>query len=459
MPSIDSGDPSHAPADGAPTLRRTGLAASLGLNRRVAPARPAPEETPRSAALDHRTESIESRAGWTVAVASLLIMSIGFGTPYVVVVGLKPIAAEMGWPRAVPSLANALAYIGAGVGGIAMGWLADRIGVLLPALIGSVMVGLGAMLASAGGEWQLYLGHGLLIGLLGNSATFAPLMANVSRWFDRNRGAALALVAAGQQIAGAVWPPLFRYTIDHAGWRATLFWYGAFVLVSAVPLCLLLRRPPAPSASAIAAEPARNSQVLGLPPNLVQGLICLAIVCCCVAMAMPMGHVVAFCSDLGFAPARGAEMLSLLLACAFFSRILWGRLSDRIGGLSTVLLGSTCQAIFLAGYLVVDNLVGLYLVSAAFGLGFGGIVPSYALAIRELFSAREAGWRMGAVFLGGLGGMALGGWLGGYIYDLTASYQPAFLIGVLFNLANLVIVGALLLRRAGHRLELAPARS
>ena len=382
--------------------------------------------------MSHTAESIESRAGWIVAIASLLIMSIGFGTPYVVVVGLKPIAAEMGWPRAVPSLANALAYIGAGVGGIAAGWLADRIGVMLPALIGSVMVGLGAMLASAGGEWQLYLGHGLLIGLLGNSTTFAPLMANVSRWFDRNRGAALALVAAGQQAAGAVWPPLFRYTIDHAGWRATLFWYGVFALVSMVPLCLLLRRPRSTSASARAAEPTRGSRVLGLPPNLVQALICLAIVCCCVAMAMPMGHVVAFCSDLGFAPARGAEMLSLLL-------------------------GSTCQAIFLAGYLAVDNLVGLYFVSAAFGFGFGGIVPSYALAIRELFSAREAGWRMGAVFLGGLGGMALGGWLGGYIYDLTASYQMAFLIGVLFNLANLVIVGALLLRRAGHRLELAPA--
>ncbi|MEJ0071499.1 MAG: MFS transporter [Pseudomonadota bacterium] len=408
--------------------------------------------------MNQDAESIESRAGWVVAIASLLIMSIGFGTPYVVVVGLKPIAAEMGWPRAVPSLANALAYFGAGVGGIAIGWLADRIGARIPALVGSVMVGLGAMAASLGGEWQLYLGHGLLIGLLGNSATFAPLMANVSRWFDRNRGAALALVAAGQQLAGAIWPPLFRYTIDLYGWRWTLFWYGVFAIVSMVPLSLLVRKPPAASARAQAAEPVRTGKVLGLAPSLVQLLICLAIVCCCVAMAMPMGHVVAFCSDLGFAPARGAEMLSLLLGCAFVSRVLWGRLSDRIGGLMTVLLGSTCQAIFLAAYLVVDNLVGLYLVSAAFGLGFGGIVPSYALAIRDLFAAREAGWRIGAVLLGGLSGMALGGWLGGYVYDLTASYQTAFLIGVAFNLVNLVLVGALLLRSASTRLELSPAR-
>jgi MFS family permease len=219
-----------------------------------------------------------------------------------------------------------------------------------------------------------------------------------------------------------------------------------------IPLSLLLRRPPNAAADRRAAAAQRTGRVVGLPPNLVQAMICLAIVLCCVAMAMPIGHVVAFCSDLGFAPARGAEMLSLVTGCAFLSRLFWGRMSDRIGGLRTVLLGSACQAVFLSLYLVVDNLVGLYLVSAAFGLGFGGIVPSYALAIRELFAPSEAGWRMGAVFLGGLGGMALGAWLGGTIYDLTAAYQPAFLVGVLANLANLVLVGALLLRGAGARL-------
>jgi MFS family permease len=449
--------PSRTTLEPGRPLHRAGPAASVGTERAALETRLAFEETSRSAALASSTDSIESRTGWIVAIASLLIMSIGFGTPYVVVVGMKPIAAEMGWPRAVPSLASALAYIGAGIGGIVAGWLADRIGVMWPALVGSVMIGLGAMLASSGGEWQLYVGHGVLIGLLGNSTNFAPLMANVSRWFDRNRGAALALVAAGQQMAGAVWPPVFRYGIDHVGWRATLFWFGVFAIASMVPLCLLLRRPPVTAATAHAATAPAPSKVLGLPPNLVQALICLAIVCCCVAMAMPMVHVVAFCSDLGFAQARGAEMLSLLLGCAFVSRVLWGRLSDRIGGLLTVLLGSACQATFLAAYLAVDNLVGLYIVSAAFGLGFGGIVPSYALAIRDLFSAREAGWRMGAVFLGGLGGMALGGWLGGFVYDRTASYLPAFLIGVLFNLVNLVIVGALLLRATARRPQPSPA--
>ncbi len=348
----------------------------------------------------------------------------------------------------MPSLALALAYIGAGVGGIAAGWIADRVGVRRPALFGALMVGAGAMVAAHGSAWALYLGHGVMIGLLGNAAMFAPLMANVSRWFDRNRGAALALVATGQQLAGAVWPPLFRYTVDVAGWRATLFWYGVFATAGMVALCLLLRPPPAAPELPPAAYAPSDGKVLGLAPTLVQTLICLAIVCCCVAMAMPMSHVVAFCSDLGFAAARGAEMLSLLLGCAFLSRMFWGRLSDRIGGLKTVLFGATAQALCLSLYLVTDTLVGLYLVSAAFGLGFGGIVPSYALATRELFPAREAGWRMGFVFLGGLGGMALGGWLGGVVFDLTVSYRPAFLIGVLFNLVNLCLVGTLLLRGA-----------
>jgi MFS family permease len=322
------------------------------------------------------TRGLESRTAWTVATASMLLMAIGFGTPYVVVVALKPMAAEMGWPRAVPSLANALAYIGAGVGGIAFGWVADRIGAMIPALVGAVMIGLGAMLASRGGEWNLYISHGLMIGLFGNAAFFAPLMANVSRWFDRNRGAALALVSAGQQVAGAVWPPLFQYTIDGWGWRTTLFWYGVFVLAGMLPLALLVRRPPAAAPEAQAREPVSGTSIVGLPGNLVQVLICVSIVCCCVAMALPMVHVVAFCSDLGFAPARGAEMLSLLLACAFLSRIAWGRLSDRIGGLRTVWLCAAAQALFLSFYLAVDNLVGLYAVSAAFGLGFGGLVPS-----------------------------------------------------------------------------------
>jgi predicted MFS family arabinose efflux permease len=247
-------------------------------------------------------------------------------------------------------------------------------------------------------------------------------------------------------VAGAVWPPLFRYGLDVMGWRATLFWYGIFVLLTLPPLCLGLRRRPVPMSIEATAQSARDtSQPLGLPANLLQALLCAAIVCCCVAMAMPMSHVVAFCNDLGYAPARGAEMLSLLLVAAFMSRMIWGRLSDRIGGLKTILISSAAQAVFLSCYLVVDTLVGLYVVSVAFGFGFGGIIPSYVLAIRTLFPFGETGWRTGTVLLFGLCGMALGGWLGGYLYDWFGFYQPAFAVGVAFNLANLALVGGLVI--------------
>jgi len=394
----------------------------------------------------------ETRRSWWIATASMLIIFVGWGAPYVVAVALKPIAADLAVPRSIPSFATSLAYIGSGVGGIVMGWWADRVGVLWPALLGSLMVGLGAMVASGGSVWQLYVGYGLMVGLLGNSATFAPLMANSSRWFGRRRGTALALVASGQQIAGTVWPPIFRYGLDSIGWRATLVWYGVVALAIMLPLCAVLRHRPPPLSARVAAEEAsRPAFPLGLPPNLVQALLCIAIVCCCIAMALPMAHLVAFCSDLGFAPARGAEMLSLLLGSAFLSRMLWGRLSDWLGGLRTVLVGTTAQAAFLSCYIFVDNLWALYAVSAAFGIGFGGIIPSYVLTLRDLFPASEAGWRIGTLLLFGLGGMAIGAWLGGYVYDWFAAYEPAFAIGVGFNILTVALVGTLVLRDSQPR--------
>lgn len=394
-----------------------------------------------------------------VAVASAVIVFIGFGALYIVVVNLKPIADDLAVPRSTPSLAYSLAYFGTGVGGIAFAWWADRVGAMWPALVGSVALGCGCVLSGMGAEWQLYLGHGLLMGLLGNAGTFAPLMANVSRWFDLRRGSALALVASGQQIAGAFWPPVFRYASDAIGWRGTLFWYGVLALATMAPLCLLLRgKPPAPALTTAVADPSPGA-VLELAPNMVFGIVCAAIVCCCIAMAMPMSHLVAFCSDLGYLPARGAEMLSLLLGSAFLSRMFWGRLSDRLGGLPTVLIGSACQATFLSLYLFVDSLAGLYAVSAAFGLGFGGIIPSYVLAMRQLFPAAEAGWRIATLILFGLAGMAIGGWLGGAIYDWAAYYQPAFAIGVAFNLLNLVLIGVLVVRMPRRDSVLAAARA
>ena len=397
--------------------------------------------------------SIESALGWRIAVISMLLMGIGFGGPYVTVVALKPIAAEFDWPRSIPSFASSATYIGAGLGGIAMGWFADRIGVAWIVLLGSTMIGLGAIVASySEGMGQLYFAHGVMFGLFGNATTFAPLMANITRWFDNRRGVAVAIVGSGQSIGGLVWPPILNHTVEHYGWRVTMFWWGLLAIGLMVPLCFFLRhRPPASAVRPGFREPQKGDRVLGLNGNLVQLLICLAIVGCCVAMAMPMTHIVAFCTDLGIPAARGAEMLSLLLGSAFLSRMYWGRLSDRVGGLKTILYGAIGQAAALSLYMFVDGMVPLYVLSVAFGLAFGGIVPAYSLVIRDLFPAAEAGWRMGAMYLFGTLGMAMGAWLGGVVFDAVLRYQPAFLVGVLFNIVNIAIIGWLVWRKHGMR--------
>ena len=298
------------------------------------------------------------------------------------------------------------------------------------------------------GRWGLYLANGVLIGLMGKAAMIAPLVANATRWFDRRRGLAVAIIASGQGLAGAVWPPVIRYLNDAAGWRDTYLYYGLFVLVSMLPLTLLLRpKPPvAPEGERPPAVEA-NGRVLGLPSGVVQGMLWLAVVGCCTAMAVPIVHLVSHATDLGFSAQRGAELLSILFVAAFVSRIVFGMLADRIGGVPTLLIGSACQATMLLAFSVIDTIAGLYVAALLFGLGFAGIMPCYPLIIRVLFPVAEAGRRIAGQYLFAAFGMALGGWLGGAVYDLTGSYANAFLVGFAFNLVNLTMIGSLYLRQ------------
>lgn len=396
-----------------------------------------------------RADSIETGYGWAVVVISTLMIATAFGSSYMVTVALKPIEAEFAVPRWLPSAAYGLAMLGSGIGGILMGLWSDRQGMLRPALTGAVILGSGMMVASqAPNIYVLLAVQFVMIGLLGNASTFAPMVTNATRWFDRRRGLAVAIVGTGQAIAGTAWPQVFSRALSHYGWRQTMLMYGIFAIAVMVPLALVFRRrPPVPRPTATGpAERRPGEPVLGLSPNLVLGMVFVAIIGCCVAMAMPMVHVVAYCSDLGYDPARGADMLSLLLACAFVSRLGFGWLADRIGGLRTILIGASAQAVMLTAYAWTNGLIGLYVVSGLFGLVYGGIVPSYALVGRELFPASQAGWRIGVIFLGGTMGMALGGVLGGAIFDITGAYRYAFLTGVAFNLMNLVLIGTLVFR-------------
>jgi len=394
--------------------------------------------------------------------AALALMTLGGVGMYGVVVALPPVQAEFGVARGDAALPYTLTMIGFGLGGILMGRLSDRFGVIVPVLIGGVSLGLGFIAAGmATNLWWFALAHGLLIGFLGCSASFAPLVADISLWFTRHRGIAVAICISGNYLAGALWPPLLQHFFDESGWRATYIGVGVFCIAVMLPLSLLLRkRPPLPEAHGISSQvTSGNEKPLGLAPNALLGLLSIAGVACCVAMSMPQVHIVAYCGDLGYGAARGAQMLSLMLGFGIVSRLASGWISDRIGGLRTLLLGSALQGIALALFLPFDGMVSLFVVSALFGLFQGGLVPSYAIIVREFFAPGEAGTRTAVVLMATLFGMALGGWLSGAIFDLTGSYRAAFINGIGWNLLNMAIAFWLLRRAQKLSFQNAPAGS
>ena len=391
---------------------------------------------------------VESRYAWARLAAALALMTIGGSGMYAITVVLPRVQADFGVSRADASLPYTFTMIGFGLGGILMGRLSDRFGVMVPVIIGAL--GLAAGFVAAGTAetlWQFNLAQGLLIGLLGTSATFAPLVADISLWFTRRRGIAVAICISGNYLAGTVWPPVMQHFIESAGWRQTYIGIGVFCLLSMLPLALVLRRRPPllelPAAGSVSSI-AGSQSTLGLSPGTLQTLLCVAGVACCVAMSMPQVHIVAYCGDLGYGPARGAEMLSLMLGLGIISRIASGFIADRIGGLWTMLLGSMLQGVALLLYLLFDGLTSLYVVSALFGLVLGGIVPMYAIIVREYFPPQGSGTRVGLLIMSTIIGMALGGWMSGAIFDLTGSYWQAFANGLLWNLLNIGIVVALL---------------
>ena len=393
--------------------------------------------------------SIETKASWAVATVALVTMLMAFGAAWITAVALKDIAAEVDGVRSIPALASALAWLGSGIGGIVMGRIADKVGTRWTVICGALMIGLGLAISTFGPPWPLWIGHGIFIGLIGLGGINAPMYIYVSRWFDRRRGSALALISSGSYLAGAMWPPVFERAIAAFGWRQTMLWYALVEIVVIVPLAAIYFRaaPEVIHPAATIASNGKSARVLGWPPNLVFGMMCAAAVMCCIPMAMPQGHLVAFCSDLGLSRSIGAVMLSVLLGTAFLSRQIWGAISDRIGGLATVLIGSAWQAASMTAFLLTQSEAGLFTVAAAFGLGFSGIIPAYVLALRELFPASEASWRIPTLLLFSGCGMALGGWLAGLLYDHFGYYAPAFAAGIGANILNLLVVGTLVGRQ------------
>jgi MFS family permease len=395
---------------------------------------------------------VDSIYAWLRLGAAVLLSTLGGVGMWSVVVTLPAAQLHFAVDRGAASLPFTLTMIGFAAGGVLMGRLADRFGVVMPVVFGTIMLGIGYIGAGyATSLWQYALAQGVLIAFFGCSATFGPLMADTSMWFTRRRGIAVSICASGNYLAGTIWPPIVQHFVESAGWRATHVGIGIFCVVTMMPLALMLRRKtPALAANAGGHTLRDAAGGLGLAPNTLMGLLVVAGVACCVAMSMPQVHIVAYCGDLGYGVARGAEMLSLMLGFGIISRLASGLIADRIGGLRTLMLGSVLQGSALLLYMMFNGLTSLYVISALFGLFQGGIIPSYAMIVREYFPPKEAGVRLGIVLMSTLVGMALGGWMSGAIFDLTGSYRAAFANGLGFNLLNGVIAFSLLRRRSSR---------
>ncbi|HJQ57723.1 MAG TPA: MFS transporter [Vineibacter sp.] len=396
---------------------------------------------------------VDSGYAWARLGVTLALSTLGGFGMWCIVVALPVVQGDFNISRADISFAYTTTMIGFCAGGVAMGWLADRKGIAPTVGIGGLMLAAG--FASAGmapSPGWFAVAQGVLVGF-GSAATFAPLVADASHWFEKRRGMAVAICASGNYLAGTIWPPLIELGMRTHGWRTTYLTIGVICLVTMVPLSLALRRPPpfhADEATGAAAPP----RSAGLSPQALQALIAVAGLACCIAMSMPQVHIVAYCADLGYGVARGAEMLSLMLGFGIISRIASGWIADRVGGVVTLLIGSVMQTVALILYTISDSLTSLYIVSALFGLFQGGLVPSYAIIVREYFPPREAGLRVGIAMSATIVGMALGGWMGGVLFDMTGSYRTAFLNGIAWNVANAAI-GWWLLVRQGRRTALA----
>jgi MFS family permease len=387
----------------------------------------------------------DSRLAWQRLVVAVVIGSLGSVGMWSVVVALPEVQGAFGATRGTASLAFTFVMLGFGSGAVLTGKIADRYGIVSAIGLGIGILGLGYVGAGLSSSiWQFILVH-FAIGL-SSSATFGPLMAEASHWFNRYRGLAVTIAASGNYVGGTIWPPVLNWGVQTIGWRHTHIAVGIFTAIAMTVALALLRRlmGPAERRNHVNAPPPRIDLKLNI--NVLTAILSLASIACCVAMAMPQVHIVAYCGDLGYGVARGAEMLSLMLGFGIFSRIGSGFIADRIGGIRTLLLGSVAQGFALLFYLFFDSLTSLYVISAMFGLFQGGIVPSYAIIVREVMPAQEAGMRVGIVIFASVMGMSFGGWISGVIFDATGSYGAAFLNGLAWNALNVTIAVALLLR-------------
>ena len=390
---------------------------------------------------------------WFRLLVTLVIAIFANTGMWAVITIMPALEAEFATSRATTSLPFTMNMIGFALGNLVIGRIIDRIGVTLSVMAAAILSATAFLLSTLTGDIYLLAAVHLFLGF-GTAAGFGPLITDISHWFLKQRGIAVALIASGNYLAGGIWPLFLSDILAEDGWRTAYLMLAVITLCVILPLALLLQRKLPEAGHQIAAQQVNeNIQKTRISPLRLQLLLCVAGVACCVAMSMPQVRIVAFCVDLGYGPAVGGQMLSLMLLGGVVSRLISGLVADRLGGVMTLLIGSALQCLALFLYLPSGGMTSLYIVSLVFGLAQGGIVPSYALVVREYMPSAEAGRWVGFVLMSTIFGMALGGWMSGWIYDVTGSYHMAFVNGIVWNFLNIGIMVMILMRTRPRRPE------
>ncbi len=394
---------------------------------------------------------LDSRYSWLRLFTTLCISALGNVGMWAIVIIMPAVENEFNIDRNTVSLLYTVTMIGFGLGNFILGRLVDRHGIFIVLTFSALTIGTGFYVITLTSSVIIFCALQFLVGI-GTAASFGPLIADVSHWFRRNRGIAVAIAASGNYLSGAIWPLLLSSVLSDFGWRSVYLHLSLLTIVGIIPLAFLLKTKNVLTTNLSESLNAESIKYkLSLSTKSLTYLLGLAGICCCVAMSMPQVHIVSYCAELGFGMSVGGQILSLMLAGGVISRLVFGFLADKLGGMRTLIIGSVLQGLALFFYLPFDGLISLYVVSLLFGLSQGGIVPSYAIVVRESMPSEEAGSKIGFIIMATIVGMAFGGWLSGWIFDVTGSYQLAFLNGIIWNLFNLMIILFILFRSVANQ--------
>ncbi|MCF8468663.1 MAG: MFS transporter [Sneathiella sp.] len=389
---------------------------------------------------------------WVIVGVSAVMLAVSMG---MMVNGasvlLIPLHQEFGWDRGSVSLINVAGLMGLAVGGIIMGRIADRTSTRRVAVFGAIVLGLSIFSASRAEElWQFYILF-FIAGALGAGALFAPLVANVGNWFVTGAGMAVGIVSAGQALGQGGVPYSIAILIENIGWRDALMTMGAFTLVVMVPLALTIQR--APLAAQVAQGAAEDKWPTQLPPHIVVIWISAAVLFCCTCMAVPLMHLVPLIQDRGLPLEDAGSVMFVMMIVAVLGRLFFGKLADILGAVRAYWIASFWQTVLVLGFIQIESLGSFYIFAVIYGFGYAGVMTGVIITVRELTPVSRRASALGITTVFAWIGHGVGGYQGGFFFDLTGNYTLTYANAAMAGVINLIIVGALYftIRRRGAR--------